>query len=129
MNTRTMLLTSVAALMLSAPAFSADKQSYEAKTKIEKDSDGNYSEKTKAEKTDVEGTTTSSEKNVSVDVDSNGAVDKTIKTETTTDPKGLMNKQTTKTKDTTKVNADGSVDAAHKKVVNGKTVESTTESH
>ncbi len=127
MNKHYILLASAAFFALSAPAFSADKESYESKTKMERDSDGNFSEKSKTEKTDAAGTTTTNEKKVKVDVDSNGNVDKTVKTEKITDPEGLMNKKTVKTKDTEKTHSDGTVDTTHKVTVDGKTVESTSE--
>lgn len=127
MNKTSMLLVTVAAFALSAPAFAADTTSYESNTKIEKDADGDYSAKSKTENTDSAGTTSTSEKKVDVDVDSKGNVDKTVKSEETTDPKGLMNKKTVKTKDTAKTKADGTVETKHKKTVNGHTTESTTE--
>jgi len=117
------LFATVAAFTLSQPSFAVDKESYESKTKVEKDSDGNYSEKSKVEKTDAAGTTVTSERKVNVDVDSNGNVDKTVKTEETTDPKGLMNKQTVKTKSTSKTKDDGTTENTNKVIVNGKTVE------
>lgn len=127
MKFSSILLTTVAAMALTAPAFAADKESYESKTKVEKSANGDYSEKTTTEKTDMSGTTTSSDKKVSVDVDSNGNTTKSVKTEEVTDPKGLMNKEVTKTKDTEKMK-DGSVETSHKKTVNGKTVEDTSTS-
>ena len=128
MKNTNLVLASIIALSLSAPAFAADKESYESKTKIEKDVDGNYKEKTKTEKTDVAGTTNSVEKDVKVKVKSSGETDKTVKTTEVTDPKGLMNKETTKTTDTVKAKADGTVESDHKKTVNGKTVEENSES-
>lgn len=122
---KTLLLTTVAAFALSAPAFAAEKETFESKTKVEKKADGDYKETTKSSATNAAGTTTTTEKKVDVDVDSKGNVDTSVKTEVTTDPKGLMNKETTKTKDTENTKADGSVEVKHKKTVNGKTVEET----
>lgn len=124
-----MLLASAAAVAFITPAIAAEKESYKSETKVEKDSKGNYEAKTSATQTDAAGTTTSVEKKVDTDVDSKGNADTTVKTETVTDPKGLMNKTTVKTKDTEKTNADGSVDATHKKTVNGKTVEQESTKH
>ncbi len=126
-NTK-ILLATVIALSLSAPAFAADKESYESKTKVEKDTNGNYKETTKTEKTDLSGTTNAVEKDVKVKVKSDGETDKTVTTKETIDPKGLMNKETIKTTDMVKAKADGTVDSSHKKVVDGKTVENTSES-
>jgi len=127
MKNLTILLTSVAALAIAAPAFAADKEVVKSETKVEKDSEGNLKAKSETSKTDAAGTTTTSEKKVDVSVDSKGNTDKTVKTEEVTDPKGLMNKTVTKTKDTVKTSADGAVETGHKKVVNGTTVESSTE--
>jgi hypothetical protein len=118
------LLASVAAFSLGAPAFAADTAA-KVETKVEQDSKGNYDEKTKTEKTDAAGTTVSTEKKVDVDVDSKGNVEKTATTKETTDPKGLMNKHTEKTKDTVKTK-HGKTVHKHKKSVNGKTTENTT---
>ena len=125
MTKTTLLLASVAALALSAPAFSADSNtSYEAKTKVSADSNGNYSEKASAKSTDAAGTTTAAEKKVDVDVDSKGNVDKSVTTEASKDPKGLFNESKVKTKDTLKTKK-GKIKRTHKKVVNGTTTEKT----
>jgi hypothetical protein len=129
MKKTAMLLASATALVLSAPVFAADKETYKSTTKVEKDSQGNYDAKSKTTATNAAGTTTSTEKKVDVDVDSNGNIDKTVKTEESTDPKGLMNKTTVKTKDTETTNKNGTVDATHKKTVNGKTVEDESVKH
>jgi hypothetical protein len=121
-----LLLSTVATLSLSGTAFAADKTTYESKTSVESDSKGNYNKENKTQSTNASGTTTEKEK-VEVDVHSNGDVDNTVKTEKTIDPKGLMNKRTTKTVDTQDVKHDGSTENTHKKVVNGKTVESVKE--
>jgi hypothetical protein len=126
MKTHALLLTTVAVLSLGGAAFAADKTTYESKTKVESDSKGNYNEENKTQKTNAAGSTTHKEK-VEVDVHANGDVDNTVKTEKTTDPKGLMNKTSTKTTDTQDVKHDGVTKSTHKKVVNGKTVESVTE--
>jgi hypothetical protein len=123
------LLASVAAIALTSPAFAADKETYKSETKVEKDSKGNYDAKSETSKTDAAGTTTSLEKKVDVDVDAAGNVDKTVKTEEVTDPKGLMNKTKVKTKDTTTTHSNGTVDSSHKKTVNGKTVEDESVKH
>jgi len=122
------LLTTAAVFALSAPAFAAEEK-YESKTKIEADAKGNYDAKVTTEKTDTTGTTTKFEKKVETDVDSKGNTDTTVKTEETVDPKGLMNKSTVKTTDKAETHSDGTVTNSHKKVVDGKTVEKTTEKH
>jgi hypothetical protein len=118
-----MLLASVAAIALGAPAFAAEKETFKSETKVEKDAKGNYEAKSSATKTDTAGTTTAVEKKVDVDVDKDGSKETTVKTTESTDPKGLGNKTKTVTKDTEEVKADGTVEAEHKKTVDGKTVE------
>ena len=68
------LLAATTALSLTSAAYAAD-------------------ETVKSKTTTNDGTVISSEKSTDVDVDSNGLVDKTVKSETTTDAKGLMNKK------------------------------------
>ncbi len=118
------LLASVAALAFTAPAFAAD-DSAEAKVKVEHDKDGGYTKSSEAEKTDMNGTTTSAESKTKLAVDSDGDTKKTVRTERVTDPKGLFNKQKTVTKDTMKTKG-GKTSVEHTKEVNGDTVENTT---
>lgn len=129
MNKMVVLLASAASVAFVAPVFAADKETFKSETKIEKDSKGNYNSKSSTSTTDAAGTTSSMEKKVSVDVDSDGSREKTVKTEETTDPKGLMNKTTTKIKDTEKTDKNGNVETSHKKTVNGKTVEEDSTKH
>ena len=125
---KSILLASTAVFALSATAFAVEKETYQSNTKIEKDYDGNYSEKDTVTKTDAEGTTNSSEKKLSVAVDSNGNTDKSTTTKTITDPKGLGNKHVVTTTDTEKTK-DGQVTTTHAKTVNGKNVEGTKDSY
>lgn len=127
MKTHIALLTTVAAMTIGGAAFAADKTSYESKTNIERDSKGNYNEESKTVKTNAAGTATTDKEKVEVDVHSNGDVDNTVKSERSTDPRGLFNKKSTKVTDTQDVKHDGSSKNTHKKIVNGKTVESDTE--
>ncbi len=120
------MITLVATVALSAPAFAAT-ESAESKTTIERDSKGNYKEENKSQNTNANGTTNATESKSTVDVKSNGTVDQTVKTEESHDPKGLMNKTSTKTTDSKETTKNGNQTVTHKKVVNGKTVESTTE--
>jgi hypothetical protein len=128
MKTHILLLTSVAAFALSGAAMAAEKTTYESKTNVERDSKGNYNEETKTEKTNAVGTTTTNKEKGEVDVHANGDVDNTVKSEKTVDPRGLMNKRSTRTTDTQDVKHDGSMKNTHKKVVDGKTVENVSES-
>ena len=127
MKTHIVLLASVAAFTLGGAAMAAEKTSYESKTNVERDSKGNYNEESKTEKTNAAGTTTTTKEKVEVDVHVNGDVDNTVKSEKTTDPRGLMNKRSTKVTDTQDVKHDGSSKNTHKKVIDGKTVESDTQ--
>lgn len=127
MKTHFLLLTTVAAITLSGAAMAADKTSYESKTNIERDSKGNYNEESKTVKTNAAGTATIDKEKVEVDVHANGDVDNTVKSEKSTDPRGLFNKRTTKSTDTQDVKHDGSSKNTHKKIIDGKTIESTVE--
>lgn len=128
MKTHIALLTTVAAFTLStAAAFAADKTSYETKTSVERDAKGNYNEQSKSERTNAAGTTTTNREKVEVDVNASGDVDNTLSRETTVDPRGLLNKRTTKITNTQDVKHDGSSRNTHRKIVNGTTVESDTE--
>ncbi len=118
------LLASVAALAFAAPVFAAD-DSAEAKVKVEHDKDGGYTKTSQAEKTDMNGTTTSAESKAKLSVDSKGNTKKTVRTEQVKDPKGLFNKQKTVTKDTIKTK-DGHTTVDHTKEVNGDTVEDSS---
>jgi hypothetical protein len=121
MNIKRALLASATIIALSAPAFAADKENYETTTKIEKDAKGNFHEKAKTTKTEMDGTFNSFEKKVDISVDSKGNTDKTITTESVVDAKGLGNKHVTKTKDTETVK-NGETKATHEASVDGKSV-------
>jgi hypothetical protein len=127
MKTHILLLASVAAFTLGGAAMAAEKTSYESKTNVARDSKGNYNEESKTEKTNAAGTTTTTKEKVEVDVHANGDVDNMVKSEKTTDPRGLMNKRSTKITDTQDVKHTGATKNTHKKVVDGKTVESDVE--
>ncbi len=129
MKTHILLLASVAVFTLGGAAMAAEKTSYESKTNVERDSKGNYNEESKTQKTNAAGTTTTTKEKVEVDVHTDGDVDNTVKSEKTVDPRGLMNKRSTKTTDTQDVKHDGSSKNTHKKVIDGKTVESVTETN
>ncbi len=119
MNKTLSLLAAVAGVAFAAPSFAAE-ESYESKVKVEKDADGDMTKKVTEESTDASGKV-KTETKAEVDVDANGT-EKTVTTKTVNDPKGLMNKTTTKTED--KVHKDGT--HTHTKKVNGKKVEETT---
>jgi hypothetical protein len=117
------LLVTTAMIALGSPAFAADKETYESSTKIEKEKNGNFSEKSKTSKTLMDGTFNSFEKNVDIKVDSKGNIDKTITTEQVVDAKGMGNKHITKTKDT-ETRKDGKTSFTHEASVDGKKVTS-----
>lgn len=122
------LLASTAIIALSAPAFASDKETYQSTTKIEKGTNGNYSETNTVSKTDIDGTTNSSEKKLVVEVDAKGNTSKTKTSEFVIDPKGLGNKHVVSTKDTENTK-DDVVTTSHEKIVNGKNVEGTNDSY
>lgn len=128
MNIKSILLLSTATLALSSNAFAATKETYQTNTKIEKDTAGNYSEKSKTTKTELDGTTYVSEKDMVVGVDAKGNTNKSMTTKNVVDRKGLGNKHIVTTADTEKTK-DGEVTTTHEKTVNGKTVEGTKDSY
>ena len=128
MKIRNILLASTAIIAFSAPSFAADKETYQSTTKIERDAKGNYNEKTMVTKTDLDGTTNSSEVKLDISVDSKGNTDKTKTAERISDPKGLGNKHVVKVVDTEKTK-DGQVSITHTKTVNGKNVEGTKDNY
>lgn len=87
-----------------------NKKADAAKTTYEDKDRGGYKQTTTRKHADANGTDTTYVTTTDVDVDSDGNVTTTAKTEKTVDPKGLMNKKTT---------------AAKTKTVNGKVVEQT----
>jgi hypothetical protein len=123
------LAASSVAFAGSAHAAETVSATTQAKTTVERDASGNYEKKQKvtAKSTDEAGTTTKSETKVDVEIDADGSGEKTVKHESVTDPKGLMNKTKTVTTDTIKQKDDGTVSTKHKKTVDGKIVEETTE--
>lgn len=126
MNIKSVLLASAAVFLFGVTAYAADKETYQTETKIEKDSDGNYTKKEKTTDTTADGTTTTNEKKATVSVDANGNTDKSTTTKQVTDPKGLMNKTTVTTSNTEKVK-DGVVKTSEEVKVDGKTTESKSE--
>ncbi len=87
------ILTATAVMALVAPAYAAT-ESAQNKSKVEYKDNGGYESTRTSEHTTPGGTKHTSESKVDVDVDSDGKIDKTVKTESVTDPKGLMNKET-----------------------------------
>lgn len=120
------LLTMASALAIAHPSFANDKETVKSETKVEQDASGNYERKSSTERTDANSTTTQQDSKVKVDVDNDGSVKKTVESETSVDPKGLMNKSSVKTTDTVE-QKDGETTVKHKKKVDGKTVEETEE--
>lgn len=86
------ILVATTAVGLATSSYAAD-ESAQDKSKVEYKKDGGYESTKSTEHTTTGGTTHSTETKVDVDVDRQGRVDKTSKTESTTDPKGLMNKK------------------------------------
>lgn len=85
-------LTATTILAAAGGAFAADETT-QGESKVKYKDNGGYESTQSAEHTTAGGTTHSSDAKVDVDVDSKGRVDKTVKTDSVTDPKGLMNKK------------------------------------
>ena len=114
------LLATVAAFAVAGPALAAEGE-VKAESTVKYDADGSYKKETNMERTDAAGTKHTSDTTVDVDADDNGNIEKRIETKTTTDPEGLLNKQTEKTIDKVKT-VDGKTTYETEKTVNGETV-------
>ena len=125
MNKFLALLAVTTAVVAATPAIAADV-SQETKTSVKISEDGDAKKEVMTKSTDAVGTTTKAETEIKKDVDSDGSADVTVTKKSSTDPKGLMNKTSTKVVDETKVDSDGKAKHSHKKVVNGDTVEDKT---
>ncbi len=112
-------------LAAASPALATESTSIEAKHSVKTDADGNIKEKYSKVTKDAAGTKSVTKVDAKVDVDNDGNVKKTLATEESTDPKGLMNKEKTTTKEVVETK-QGQTHKTVKKVVNGKTVENTT---
>ncbi|MFM9890056.1 MAG: hypothetical protein ACKVOE_05345 [Rickettsiales bacterium] len=113
------VLATTTAMSLTTPVFAADA-SVKSETTLDHSKNGGYDKTTRAEKKTESGRV-SSETETNLDVDNNGDTTKTTTTEDVNDPKGLLNKHSTKTKTKVKVE-DGERSVEHTKKVDGKTV-------
>ena len=96
------LLAAVSMIALTSSAFAQDN-----KTTYEEKDNGGYKVESKSELTTANDTDKKGSHKVDVDVDNDGSVSKTVKTESKTDPKGLMNGRGSVNKTETEHNADG----------------------
>ncbi len=86
------LLSATTMLTMGTGAFAAD-ESAKSTSKVDYKKNGGYESTRSSEQTTSDGTAHSSENKVDVDVDSKGNIDKTVKSTSSTDPKGMMNKK------------------------------------
>jgi hypothetical protein len=122
MKNKLFALAALSSLLVTLPAMAETTTDSKSETKIESTSNGGYTVKDKAEKTDPNGTVTTEESTKDVDVDSKGNKTTKVDIKNTSDPKGLFNKQTTEIKNKS-VDKDGKSEYSHKKTVNGTDVE------
>jgi hypothetical protein len=122
-----MALMAVSGIALAMPVYADDDSNVKTQEKIEKGSDGSYSEKgsSSSSGTDANGTYTSEDKSINTKIDANGNGSKTVKTTAVNDPKGLFNKTKTVTTDTQKYKGDAT-ETDHEKTVNGRAVEKSS---
>lgn len=118
------LLAAVAVVAFAAPGFADDKTKVHTEATVESNAQGDLKREVNQERKDASGKVSTDVK-AKVDVDDNGNFEKTTSTKEVTDPKGLFNKDTVKTKTTVK-SEDGKVTTESKKTVNGETVEETS---
>lgn len=88
------LLAALAASASMGLAISAYAEEASEKSNTKYHDNGGYETTSSSQKTNAAGTTSSTNSSVNVDVDSKGNVSREAKSETTTDPEGLMNKKT-----------------------------------
>lgn len=119
-------LTALTALLAAAPAMAEETVTNQSQSTFKAQENGGFDAKSTAEHTDAAGTATSQTMEKKVEVDDKGNRETTAEVKTTTDPKGLFNKQTTKVENKA-AHKDGKNKYSHKKSVNGTTVEDTTE--
>lgn len=120
------LMTAALGFVLATPALAADeKVTSESKTKttMSRDDDGDMERKstTTTKNTNAAGTTTKTSTKVEVEADADGDSESKVTRESSTDPKGLLNKSTAKETETTKTE-NGVTEKEYKKEVDGKTV-------
>ena len=126
--TKLTALLATTAIAFAGAAFAADKTEVKAETSLEHSKNGGYEKTTKVEKETPSGAV-KQETKVELDVKDNGDATKTATTTSVNDPKGLMNKKTSKDVVKTKVE-DGVTTTERTKKVDGKTVVDTkTETH
>lgn len=121
------ILAASAAMAVAAPALANDP-SAKSEASMEAKDNGGYDQKASAEKIDAAGTKSTSQTEVDLSVDKDGDKEKTTTTKETTDPKGLFNKETVKTK-TTESLKDGKLTVEQQKSVNGDTVRDVKKSY
>ncbi|MEI7668882.1 MAG: hypothetical protein WCJ33_02220 [Pseudomonadota bacterium] len=85
------LILTTTALTIASPLYASDSEA--VKSKVEYKKDGGYEASRTSEQTTTSGTTNTSNDSTNVDIDSKGYTEKTVKSETTSDPKGMMNKE------------------------------------
>jgi hypothetical protein len=111
MNKLFAILAATTILASTVPAFAVE-ESQESKTKTEYKKDGGYDSTTTSSSTNTNGTANTAQSSTNVSVDSKGYVEKTTKSENTSDPKGLMNKE----KDTSETTLDEKPRGGYKQV-------------
>ncbi|MFN8389455.1 MAG: hypothetical protein U0136_04115 [Bdellovibrionota bacterium] len=106
---RTFLVSTVVFCALGVTAAHADDQKYHSEVDLKKSDNGGYEQKVSTDSTDAQGTRVQHEDSEKGKTTVLGGTKVTTKSETTTDPKGLMNKHTDKAEVTAKSDKDGNV--------------------
>lgn len=111
----------ILSLLLALPV-AAHSESYSSETDIQKDEDGDYEKTTTIKAVDDLGTSVKKKISTEVDVDAEGNRETVIKSKSSYDPKGLMNKTTVESESKVK-EEDGVTETTYEREVNGETVE------
>lgn len=106
MKTLLALLSTTAMIGFASAGYAADNS---VKTDYKSTGNGGYEAKSSAERTNSAGTKISTDKKVDVDIDDDGTISKTTKSETKADAKGLFNTKKGVTEVETERDKDGNL--------------------
>lgn len=112
-------------------AHAEDAKGPNNKTEYTTKDNGGYKVESKSKLTTEAGTDKSGSRTVDVDIDDDGSISKTVKSESVSDPEGLMNKVTSEAKTKIKEDEDGDTmmkETSDKTDADGTNVKTKTES-
>jgi len=117
------LLTTIS--LISVPSYADNLGSLKTETRITKKPDGTFVKEIFSAGNDSEGTRIENRTEFKSKLDKDGDYKKSVENKTVVDPKGLMNKKTTKTNEKMEKN-NGDTSYSYTKKINGKTIKAET---